>query len=196
MSLSNILQPNNYNIYSNNIEATEVKIVNATDDTKFVELTVNSGAQLNTGGKDILALGIQFDAAQSIVRHYYVDPTDYVIPFASSTDVGSLTINFTRIGQMIFCTVRNFIEFSATPQVATSVIPSGYRPTHNIAVSLPMYSSAATSGDKGILYMGFLNTSGIFTFDRTVADNGTAGEAYYLGINSDATQRYCFSYLL
>lgn len=196
MSLQNILKPNNFSVYLNDIETNKLTIVNSTDDTKFVELTTTSLAALDTNGKNILADGIQFNLNESILQHYLVDNNDYVIPFASSADVGSLTMNFVRIGQIIFCTVRNFIEFSATPQVSTVAIPAAYRPTHNQSVALPMYSSAPTTGDQGITYLGFLNTSGIFTFDKTVGDNGTGGEAYYIGINNDSSQRFCFSYVL
>lgn len=201
MSLANLLQPNDYTIYAgsfdtNQLDVNTLNIVNASDDTKVVSLTTNSSTQLSTGNKGILALGVQFDASQSSLNHYYVDPADYVIPLAGGSEVGSLTCNFTRLGQLIFCTVRNFLEYSGSPQVASVAIPSAYRPTHNIAVSLPMYSAGATSGDKGIIYMGFLNTSGILTFSQTVSDNGTGGETYYVGTNNDASQRYCFSYLL
>ena len=206
MSLANLLQPNDYNIYANTftineIDATELdvetlKVINSSDATKIVTLTTNSSTQLSTGNKGILALGVQFDAAQSSLNHYYVDPADYVIALAGGSEVGSLTCNFTRLGQLIFCTVRNFLEFSASALVASVAIPSAYRPTHNIAIALPMYAAGAIGGNKAILYMGYLNSSGILTFSQTVGELGTGAEAYYVGVGNDSSERYCFSYLL
>lgn len=174
------------------IIADEITISNGTGS---VVLSTDNSGDLNVSGV-VKAPGLLFTnsiTAQSELSIYNTENLDHVIPLDYlSTQCGELLCRFERVGNVVFCEARGFIDFQVGSLVSTVAIPSGYRPPHQVTFTLPLYGAAEIPAF--VIGLCTLSTAGIITVTTSVPTPG--GGLYYTGLNTVNYDRYTFSYRL
>lgn len=204
MSISNLLQENNYNIFANEITANVLDIGDLEVDNLTIKTGANPAVELSTtaGGalqvsNNIFTTGIQFGAPsspQDVLNNYFFESNTSQYLFTSpGIDTGVLDIRLLRMGNIVFCEVSGVMNY-ADDLASTTAIPVNYRPSNDVQVVLPLFNSA--NAIKGFQYLGILQTDGILIFKNALNDNNTATPSvfYYIGNNDTDTQRYTFCY--
>lgn len=175
------------------VKTDEVSISNGVG---TVVLTTDNSSELNVSGV-VKGPGILFTnniTAQSELSIYNTENLDYAIPLENaSIQYGELLCRFERIGNVVACEARGFVDFTVSSLVATAAIPTGYRPPHQVTFTIPLYSSVQIPAF--VVAFCTLSTAGIITITTTVPAPAGTG-LYYTGLNTVNYDRYTFSYRL
>lgn len=188
MSLSNLLQPNNYNVFTGALESPEIVIYNESDDTKKVELSSDTNNTLvigPNGSKGILANNIQFDVNQDVLNYYSVltsseaSALEVVTPIGTTFALSINQIRITRIGNLVtiilpilsVATIApNYGNITSTFQLASG-IPSRFRPLIPID-GICEYYTTSNGSTLGVIN---INTSGIIKWEPGRIAGGSSG---------------------
>lgn len=209
MSVQNLFQENDYDLYANGLNVNKIDA----EDLQVSDLTIvdpNSTANVNLacnvsstlvisnvdGLQNIYAGGIQFSTAENTLEHYLYSTNDYVFTFDDGINTSEITCQFSRIGNIINVQVRGYIYQAGTTIVSTTAVPSTAAPTNGpINFALPVSNVGGGVTKKGGTKIGQIDTNGIISiFSSVVSPSGDLdnGVQYFIGLN-DANRLY-FTY--
>lgn len=208
MSLANILHPNNYHVYVQNLDTAEVILVNVSDDTKIVELLANDNEVLyvgESGQKNILCGGIQFSTSQDVINYYSkLTSSEASAITVSDPNGGTITLNnnllrMERIGNVVSVNlpvfnIANVLDANNAVHFISTAIPSRFRPAYKISNSFE-YVTTANAQTSGLFT---LDSSGIMTWVPHIGVNGADGVWQAAGSTQFNlnTYRATFSYVI
>lgn len=210
MSISNLLQPNNYDIFMGSIEIPELIIYNIDDDTKKVTQTVNSNNALVVDGGNLYIDGMQFstDGNQNIINYYSVlssaeaNALFVTTPLGNTINLTPSSIKVTRIGNVVTINLPNSLteDFFTGPNYGNtdvpfimSPLPSRFRPSVDVSCT---YAYVNTH-DPLALGSVQISSGGGIVWAPTFAATGLPGRwDTTLESSSVDIYRTCFSYII
>lgn len=199
MSISNLLQDNNYSIYAENINA---KVLNI-EDINTEQLTLDNGANsvvLTPGANDSLIVsgGIYTDnilfstastSSQSILSFYVATNAINVVFTDSNSNTYNAELRCVRIGNLCNITVKpsgNSFNVPTTCDFINSssgIVPIDLRPLQDTYFTI---SSLVGSPAQGVLLYCSVGTSGTIEIIAT-SSGGTIPNANYVTSSFNAT---------
>ena len=188
MSVQNLLQENDYDLHAksllvDDLEIEQITIVNSIDDTKKVNISVNSSEALvigDDGDGNIYCNSMQFSFPDSSILQYYQDPPAFNIVFTDSNSATyNATVHIVRIGNFCNMTVTPagnefIISTTITDMISNVFIPSFLRPISNTFFSIP----AQVPGSGGKMLFGNISTSGSIQITATESNQDIPADPY------------------
>lgn len=211
MSISNLLQKNDYDIYMGSVDLTDLIITNPADDADYVTLTVNNNNALVIERGNLYAEGIQFstDSDQGVLNYYSTLSTSEANALVVETPLGG-TINLTpssikivRIGNVVTIDLPNSLTVNfpntapyggiSTPFQLQAGLPARFRPSNDVSC---VYGYVTTN-DAFISSEVSISSAGIITWYPRPAATGLPGVWDSATTASDVdVYRSCFSYVI